>query len=245
MDKVAVISDIHGNLTALETVLADIERRGIETIYCLGDLAGKGPRGSAVVDCCRQVCTAVVRGNWDEIMGHSEENPVLNWHQAQLGPERIDYLCGLNNSFDLWLSGRRIRLFHASAESPFVRVYEDSDAETHLGMFANTAFTGTAVPAPTVVGYGDIHLAYVRPFYRHQKTLFNAGSVGNPLDEPLATYAILEGVRDSRTAAPFAIQLVRLPYDIEGEIAVAAEMKMPELKPYAKELRTAVYRGRQ
>ncbi|MBK8906312.1 MAG: metallophosphoesterase family protein [Anaerolineaceae bacterium] len=245
MDKVAVISDIHGNLTALEAVLADIKRRGIETIYCLGDLAGKGPQGAAVIDRCRQVCTAVVRGNWDEMMGSSEEHPALRWHQAQLGRERIDYLCGLDNVIDLWLSGRPIRLYHASAESVFVRVYPDSDPATHLGMFANTDFTGTAVPAPTVVGYGDIHSAYVLSLYQHQKTLFNVGSVGNPLDEPLATYAILEGVRDSRAAAPFAVQLVRLPYDIEGEIAIATDMQMPELEPYAKELRTAVYRGRQ
>jgi Icc-related predicted phosphoesterase len=44
MEKIAIISDIHGNITALDTVLKDIKRRGIKRIFCLGDLVGKGPR---------------------------------------------------------------------------------------------------------------------------------------------------------------------------------------------------------
>jgi hypothetical protein len=69
------------------------------------------------------------------------------------------------------------------------------------------------------------------------------GSVGNPLDEPQASYVILEGEPDGGRSAPFGIQFVRVPYDIEAEIAVAAALGMPALEPYAIELRTAVYRG--
>lgn len=64
MDQIALISDIHGNLPALELVLADIRARGIEQIYCLGDLVGKGPNPSEVVDICQEVCTGIVQGNW-------------------------------------------------------------------------------------------------------------------------------------------------------------------------------------
>jgi protein phosphatase len=56
MEQMALIGDIHGNLPAFEAVLADIDRRGIERIICLGDVAGKGPSGAAVVDLCRQRC---------------------------------------------------------------------------------------------------------------------------------------------------------------------------------------------
>ena len=112
--------------------------------------------------------------------------------------------------------------------------------EKLLAMFTNTAFTGNTFE-PDVVGYGDIHRAYVMPF--HQRMLFNVGSVGNPLDMTQASYAILEGTYNSERADTFAVHLLRVPYDIELAIRQAAEEHMPELEAYAKELRTARYRG--
>ncbi len=245
MDRVAVISDIHGNVPALEAVLADIRARDVARVYCLGDLAGKGPQSALATDICRERCDVVIRGNWDEFMVEETDNPTLRWHQEQLGAERLDYLRQLPNTWDFRMSGRRVRLFHASQTSVHLRVYSDAPYETHLAMFANTEFTGYAQAEPDVVGYGDLHAAFVRPLYLDNKTLFNAGSVGNALDEPSATYAILEGVLDSETVASFSIQLLRLPYDVERAIDIAEQMEMPELAPYAVELRTAIYRGRQ
>jgi protein phosphatase len=77
----------------------------------------------------------------------------------------------------------------------------------------------------------------------HQQMLFNVGSVGNPLDMPQASYAILEGRYDSQRADTFAVHVIRVPYDIELAIKQAAEELMPELEPYAHELRTAQHRG--
>jgi predicted phosphodiesterase len=56
MEKVAVISDIHGNLTALEAVLENIRERGIDTIFCLGDLIGKGPNSRKAVERIKETC---------------------------------------------------------------------------------------------------------------------------------------------------------------------------------------------
>lgn len=243
-EQIAIISDIHGNLTALETVLADIEQRRIDTIFNLGDLAGKGPRGDLVIDRCRQMEMKTVLGNWDVFLSQSTERSIVQWHQAQLGEERLSYLAGLPHDFDFWMSGRFVRLLHASPFDPFMRIVEDDDLEKHLSMFVHTEFTGTAVSEPDIVGYGDIHLAFVNTLREDHKILFNVGSVGNPLDEPTASYAILEGELDSEAPAPFGMQIIRLPYDIEGEIAIACEMEMPDWELYAKELRTAVYRGR-
>ncbi|MCP4179694.1 MAG: metallophosphoesterase [bacterium] len=50
MKKIAIISDIHGNIPALESVLEDIKKRNIDSIFCLGDLAGKGPSAAEAVD---------------------------------------------------------------------------------------------------------------------------------------------------------------------------------------------------
>lgn len=77
MDRIALISDIHGNMPALEATLADIQRRDIERIFCLGDLVGKGPHSAQVVDSCRQVCEATVKGNWDEGILADEDHPTL------------------------------------------------------------------------------------------------------------------------------------------------------------------------
>ena len=109
-------------------------------------------------------------------------------------------------------------------------------------MFSNTEFTGMETIEPDVVGYGDIHRAYVANFQR--QTLFNVGSVGNPLDITQASYAILEGTYDSQREDIFAVHLIRVPYDIELAIQQAQSEDMPEFEPYARELRTATYRGK-
>jgi predicted phosphodiesterase len=241
-ERIAVISDVHGNLTALETVLAHIRQSGITRIFNLGDLVGKGPRSAAVVDRCRDVCEVIVQGNWDASVseGPDPRHPVRQWHRAQLGEERLAYLAGLPGSFDFTLSGRRARVFHASERGVHDRVHATGTRQEHRAMFGNTPFTGLG-GEPQIVGYGDIHAAYVLNF--ENRTLFNAGSVGNPLDMPLACYAVLEGIYGAEAAYPWSLCFVRLPYDIEAEVAAAAASGMPDLDHYANELRRAVYRG--
>lgn len=87
MDSVAIISDIHGNMTALEAVLENINQRGIQRIFCLGDLVGKGPDSAKAVDRIRDACEVVVLGNWDEGIQKVTDNEVMKWHQNQLGSE--------------------------------------------------------------------------------------------------------------------------------------------------------------
>ncbi|KPV51112.1 serine/threonine protein phosphatase [Kouleothrix aurantiaca] len=242
MDRIAIISDIHGNLPALRATLGDIAARGITRIFCLGDLVGKGPHSDQAVDICRAACEATVRGNWDDFILNETDKPTLQWHRQRLGPARLDYLGTLPNVLEFAMSGKRIRLFHASQESVYHRVQMDDSRDIHMAMFTNTPFTGDG-PAPDVVGYGDIHSAYAKSF--RNRTLFNAGSVGNPLDITQASYAILEGTYGSSAASPFGLQLIRVPYDIERAISDAAALGMPELAAYANELRTARYRGRK
>jgi predicted phosphodiesterase len=240
MDQVAIISDLHGNIPALEATLNDIKRRNIKRIFCLGDLVGKGPHSDKVVDICQDVCETTVKGNWEDFMVRESDSPTIIWHQQRLGAERLAYIDNLPHTIEFPMSGRRVRLFHASQESVYYRVRMDDPRDKHLEMFANTDFTGHT-PAPDVVGYGDIHRAYVMTF-QHQ-ILFNTGSVGNPLDMTQASYAILEGTYGSERADTFSVRLIRVPYDIELAIQQAADEHMPSLEPYANELRTAKYRG--
>ncbi|QVY62060.1 metallophosphoesterase family protein [Cytobacillus gottheilii] len=246
MDKIAVISDIHGNLTALEAVLDDIEIRDIHTILCLGDLIGKGPNSKKVLELIREKCEVVVLGNWDDFIRKPIDSSEIVWQQNQLDEGDMAYLGSLPYHYDFYMSGKYVRLFHASAKSVYHRVFPmGASIEELQDMFANTEWI---VPledgaAPDVVGYGDIHAALIQPIYP-QRMLFNAGSVGNSLDMRGATYCILHGVYQSKEAAPFSIELVRLPYDIEKELLIAKEMGLPGLEAYELELRECRYRGR-
>jgi protein phosphatase len=168
------------------------------------------------------------------------DNPTLQWHQQRLGPRRLDYLATLPNTLEFVMSGKRIRLFHTSQQGIYHRVHMNDSYDNHLAMFTNTAFTGHAF-TPNVVGYGDIHSAYIKSF--QNRILFNVGSVGNPLDVTQASYAILEGAFESNSDDSFSIQLVRVPYDIERAIRQAQAAQMPEFEAYANELRTGRYRG--
>ncbi|MEG3616603.1 metallophosphoesterase family protein [Isoptericola haloaureus] len=240
-EQIAILSDVHGNLTALEAVLADVERRGITRILNLGDDVGKGPRGRAVVDRTEQVCEVNVRGNWDDFLPEiADDGPdEMVWWRDELRADQRELIRRRPLCHDLQLSGRQIRLFHASATSVHTRVHVDHTREEFAGMFATTDLTGPG-PEPDLVGYGDVHAAYQRT--RRGRTLFNAGSVGNALDEPSAAYVVLEGT-PGPDRAPFGLQVVRLSYDVEAELAVAREVDMPQYAAWAQELRTARYRG--
>lgn len=248
LERIALISDVHGNLTALDAVLADIESRGITRIFNLGDYVGKGPRGREVAERCRERCEVNILGNWEDFLmaptpDFGRDQVGLMWWRLQAW-EQAEWLHGLPFSYDFTISGRNVRLFHASEETVHRRVRFDHDEEEFLGLFRNTEATGLDAPLPDIVGYADTH----DPYYetdRERRTVFNTGSVGNCMGDPTPVYVILEGVMDSPDDAPFSISWVRVPYDVEAEIAYAAEEGMPELEEYAVELRTGVYRGIQ
>lgn len=241
MDRIAVISDIHGNRRALEAVLKDIQERGVERIFCLGDLVGKGPDADLVVDRVKETCEQVIAGNWDEFILESNEIEVVQWNQAILGQERMDYLKSLPFCLEFMLSGRMVRLFHASPRSLYERIYPWDEMAKRVSLFAPSERCRVNKMAD-VAGYGDIHTAFLQQV--DTRTLFNAGSVGNSLDMTLASYVIMEGVYGAHKEGPFSLQFVRVPYDIEAAIRDAEDRGMPLLEPYAIELRTGQYRGK-
>jgi predicted phosphodiesterase len=238
VDRIALISDIHGNIPALEAVLRDIRDRGVDRILCLGDLAGKGPSSASVVDICRDKCEVTLKGNWDDFIA-SNDHPTALWHQQRLGTARLDFLRNLAHTTDFHFSGRRVRLFHSSQLGIYHRVFMNDDMDKQRAMFTNTEFTGYE-PEPDFVAYGDVHTVYLRHFY--DRTLLNVGSVDNPLDLTLASYVILEGEYGAREHSALSIHLMRVPYDIELAIEQARDADMPTFELYRDELRTARYR---
>jgi protein phosphatase len=242
LEKIAIISDIHSNVPALDAVLKDIARRRVRRILCLGDLVGKGPQPLETIDRIRSKCEIVLQGNWDDGIRQEQNDPSGLWQQERIGAERIDYLASLPFSLDLRLSGHLIRLYHASAESVYHRVKRKGPKDMKLAMFDNTPMTGTPDGGltPNIVVYGDIHTPYMQTFKSTGRTLWNIGSVGVPYDGiPMPSYAVLEGAAED-LSAPLSIQLVRVPYDLELAIEAAIEADMPDKDRYIAEIRTAL-----
>ena len=127
--RIGLISDIHGNLVALDTVLAELDQAGVEQIVCLGDLAVLGPQPAGVVDRIREWGIATVRGNVDDWLapnqGPAAEPPestqsieLSAWTLAQLDASQIDFLRRLPLTRHVPLGdGRSMLCFHATADS--------------------------------------------------------------------------------------------------------------------------------
>jgi diadenosine tetraphosphatase ApaH/serine/threonine PP2A family protein phosphatase len=252
----AIFSDTHANLTALEAVLADIKNRGIKHMVMLGDVAGKGPRPAQVLDRLRELQIPCLFGNWDELLirplltDPPPEMPsmttALAWQRQEVGLERLEWLKSLPFALDVPRKNGLIRLVHASSEGVWTRVRENDPLEHFYGLFAATKAVGLDAPTPMAVGYGDIHTVLVRhlrsfpeinPSLRG-RLIFNVGSVGNPLDSNLPSYAVLHGFDQTE------ISFIRVPYDFELECSVAIQTQMPQLEEYIEETRTGMYRPR-
>ena len=247
-DQIALVSDVHGNLTALEAVLADLDDRGITRVFNLGDYVGKGPRGREVVELCRERCEVNILGNWDDVVGDpvpSGRRRRPGWWRDELDADQLPWLAGLPFCHDLVMSGRRIRLMHASAETVhrrvrYVRPRRSSSASSPTPPRRSRPSATTEVP--DTVGYADTH----DPFYETQlrgRTLFNTGSAGNAMGDATASYCVIEGHLDEPGPAPWALTFVRVPYDVDAELAVARELGVPDFPGYESELRLGVYRG--
>lgn len=245
--RIAVVSDVHGNLTAYRAVLADAAARGADLVLNLGDVIGKGPRGSECVALTRERCALTVAGNWEVVLSDDARrltHPGMRWWREELSEADRAWMRALPLAHHLRLSGRWVRFVHASTDSPFTRIWRHHTQEEFDSFFEQTPLTEHDGPSPTpdVVVYGDLHHVYSEVI--GGRTLINCGSAGNPLDEdPHVAYLLLEGVLDGEEPAPFSWQQVRLPHDVDAEVAVARELAMPLTEEYEVELRTGVYRS--
>ncbi|HEY8394826.1 MAG TPA: metallophosphoesterase family protein [Thermaerobacter sp.] len=242
--RVAIISDVHGNLPALEAVLADIDRRSADAVYCLGDVCFKGPHAAECVDRLRQRGIPTVRGNTDRYLAGAAAGEVPEqarallapWREA-LGEERLAWLRDLPGHIEATVDGIRVLLVHGSPRS---------DEEPILPWPVNGAGQGAGAPVALeevlagvtagVVCFGHHHLQLA---WRHgERLLLGPGSVGMPFDgDPRAAYALLEVDPEGARAQ---VSLVRVRYDVEATIAAHRRLGFDKVDPgYAAVLRAA------
>lgn len=233
MERIALISDIHANIPALEAVLLDIKNRGISRIMCLGDLAGKGASPQVAVDTIKNNCEVVLKGNWDYLISQVNDRYFLEWNSSRLNENQLEYLKGLPLYFDFYMSGKLIRLCHASPTNVFDGVQSTATIEEKLKLFTPP---NNETKECDVLIYGDIHVAYIQNF--NQKTIVNLGSVGVPLKVSQASYGIIEGIYGAIEGTSISISLVSVPYDIDKAIKEAKDINVPDFEKYSHELRT-------
>ena len=186
MTRVALISDIHANLAALEAVLTDMP--AVDRIVCCGDLVEYYDQPNEVCALVRARGIACIRGNHDAYVTgalppNDEKRPFYrtDWTRGVLADTHLRWLEGLGTEMRLEAHGRRLRIRHAN---PW-------DEETYLYADADNALARVEIdPGETlVVGHTHrpLHLAIGRGW------LLNPGSVGQPRDwDPRASYAVVD-----------------------------------------------------
>ena len=131
-------------------------------------------------------------------------------------------------------------------------IYSATEIHDPMELFENTDFIGKSKsdPIPDIVGYGHIHTPNIFRF--RNKTVFNPGSVGMPIEmlntnfndetnkfSTVASYIIIEGILDSKELSPISFNLVRLPYDVEKEIELLRKSTLPSKDKVIFELKSA------
>lgn len=259
MDKIAIISDIHGNLEALNSVLNDIKERKIDKIICLGDMIAKGTHQQECVELVKNNCDIVLKGNCDEYFTSDidlstkskQEVDRINWNKNKLTNDNVNYIRQLPYCYEFYMSGRLIRLFHAHPQKIDKFAGNIDKIDRLYELFLPSSNTISELKADVVI-YGHIHTPYVQKIYN--RMLINTGSIGNAIDvfrndekdgnvknTTVANYLILSGVYNSKDIDnKISYELVSVPYNIEKELNSNSDNI--ELESYQEEIRNGKYR---
>ena len=229
---IAFLSDIHGNLTALQAVLSDIQARGITEIYFLGDILGRGPAVHELISLIRTHCKAAVYGNWDVGIPAKPESEGFGsaYYLKQLTPNESSWLLSLPETIELNVEGHSVLCYHGRPSISF------SVAPMFNNSTENFEAALTRFGKHDIVIMGDMHRAYI--FGDKGRFLCNTGSVGAPTDGvPCASYLILHS--DGRS---LSFENVRVAYDLSAEVSRALHTPdLPHLQSYITQLATGRY----
>ncbi|HKW02093.1 MAG TPA: metallophosphoesterase family protein [Vicinamibacterales bacterium] len=225
--RIAIVSDIHGNLPALEAVLSDVRLRRPDRTYCLGDLVGYGASPNEVIDQIRHEQIPTIMGNYDDGVGFDRDDcgcayrdegekargqQSLMWTRAHTTSENKSFLRTLLPEIRVEAAGVRLLLVHGSPRRMNEYLFEDRPVSS----FQRLAHGSNA----DVIVFGHTHRPYVKDV---GGVLFvNAGSVGKPKDgDWRACCALL--TLDPRPAVEF----VRVPYDVDRASAAIRQTELP------------------
>jgi len=243
MRRLALFSDVHGNLPALDAVLDDIETADIAETYCLGDLVGYGPDPAAVIDRIRSLGIPTVRGNYDDGVGNrrgqcgcyyateqakADGAASYAFTDAVLDDADHEWLAGLPDEIRLGVAGLRVLLAHGSPRKINEYLLLDRP-DWQLARLADEANAD-------VVCVGHVHIPYHRTLATADgRTIhyISSGSVGKPKDgDPRACWVEVVFVGGKVDMEPH-----RVDYDVEAVARAIQAAGLPE--SLAQALKTA------
>ena len=227
-DRVAVITDIHANLPALQAALARIDELGIETIYCGGDLVGYGPHPNEVCALIAERAIPTIYGNYDYAIARDLEDcgcAYIDQHDRDLGQQSVDWTLEHTEQpakdfmrelpFDLHFNVgiTRVHLVHGSPRKVNEYLFEEKPARLYERL--------AAAEDAEVLVFGHTHKPWV---HEHGGVLFvNCGSVGKPKDgDARGAFAILEAADEG-----LQVTIERVDYDAEAVAAQVREAGLP------------------
>jgi predicted phosphodiesterase len=235
--RVLVISDVHGNLAALEAVLEDAGRRGYDQAWCLGDVVGYGPEPNECIAEMRRLGAFTVVGNHDfAAIGemdvadfNAEARRAVLWTRDQLTAASRRWLSDLPREPT---SSEGVTTTHGSPRDPIWEyILHPQTAQANLSHFSTAVCLVGHTHAPAIfvrpAGDFDIRIAKVQTgiefmWQRGERAIMNPGSVGQPRDsDPRAAYALLDTA--SHTWLP-----LRVAYPIETTQAHMRAARLPE-----------------
>lgn len=235
--KIAIITDIHSNIFALEAVLEDIKNKGIENIYCLGDLVGYGPFPNEVINLIKENNIPTIQGNYDQSVGEdlfacgcdykdgktmALGTKSLHWSQENTTDENKKWLRELPEKIEFEVKGRKILLVHGSPRKNNEYLYEDSKELEEIADIIRA----------NIMICGHTH----KPFHKNVDGIhmINAGSVGKPKHgNPNATYMIIDVYSDD-----IKTQIVEVLYDYEKMATAIEDSEIPS--EFADKIRNGV-----
>ena len=207
--RVAALSDIHGNLPALEAVLADVEREGVGAIVVPGDTVS-GPWAAEVFDLVTSIGARIVRGNADRLVLERDQEHLGAWSADRLGAERLAVISAwpLTIELDIDVLGR-VLVCHstpASDDPIYTRVTPDDEAIEILG----------PIDADVLV-CGHTHMQYDRRLSSGLR-LVNPGSVGLPYEGRRGAFWALLGPD---------VEFRHTEYDVETTVGSIRALEAP------------------
>ena len=260
MDRIAIISDIHGNLEALNSVLKDIEKQNIKRIFCLGDIIAKGTHQQECLNLVRKKCEVIIKGNCDEYFTKEQdlstksefEQNRIKWNHGKIDQESKEFLHNLPFCYEFYMSGRLVRLFHAHPESLNKFAGSVDKLERIAELFQPSKNTVSNEMADVVI-YGHIHVPFMQKIYN--RMIVNAGSVGNSVEvfrsdekdgnvknTTAAYYLILSGNFGSKNIDDkISYEIVSVSYDVDKELK--ANTDNIEYDSYKEEIKNGRYRN--
>ena len=242
--RIAVLSDIHANLLALQAVLAEVDRLEPDILWCLGDTVGYGPEPQACADLVRERVAVCLAGNHDLAVAGKLPLEKFNdvaaraatWQREHIRPETVQWLSTLPNREEI----EGITLVHASPRDPvWEYVTDDRIAGANADHFeTQICLVGHSHRAVgwrlrDIGWWGRVQMVSLpanEPLHLTEdaRWILNPGSVGQPRDgDPRASFAILDLQNDQ--VADDTWTWHRLEYDIDAVDAAIVEAGLPEI----------------